>query len=145
MGLLLFNTSLADDNNLKGIKEFKLFVRHEGDCNGENFVKDINTSAKYILGNSKIKLTEEASKEYLYIYIKTVSNSNLCASYLEVETFRFGNIKNSAGNQGFGPITSYKNSHIRASMPASNHKKAVIDKFESMIKKFVVEWMDSQK
>ena len=145
LALLLFNTSLADDINLKGIKEFKLLVRHDGDCNGEKFVNDINTSAKYILGNSKIKLTEEASKEYLYIYIQTVSDSNFCASYLKVETFRFGFKKNSAGNEGFGPITSYKHQHVSVAMPASNHKKTVIGKFESMIKKFVVEWMDAQK
>ena len=145
ISLVWCSVGYAEEINLKGIKEFKLLVRHDGDCNGENFVNDINTSAKYILGNSKIKLTEEASKEWLYIYIKTVSDSNICSSYLKVETFRFGFKKNSAGNEGFGPIISYKDTHVMISMLASNHKKAVIDKFESMIKKFVVEWMDSQK
>ena len=143
LGLLLSGNAYAS-SNLKGIKEFKLTVLHEGECNGENFTKDLETSAKYILGNSKIKLTSESRKEQLEVYILTASNDDLCASVLEVNSYYFNTVMNSSGNSFFGEIPSYSNLGLRSSNPA-NHKDKIINKAEAMIKKFIVEWLEAQK
>ena len=65
VGLLLSCVVYADeDNNLKGIKEFKLLVDHNG-CNKDNYSKEMLTNAKYLISNSKIKLSDKAN-ETLY-------------------------------------------------------------------------------
>ena len=55
LSLMYFSHSFAWDN-LKGIKDFKLDVDHQGDCEGKKFDKEISTSIKYLLANSKINL-----------------------------------------------------------------------------------------
>ena len=144
LGLLLSGNAYAS-SNLKGIKEFKLSVSHDGECNGENFTKDLETSVKYILGNSKIKLTSEARKEQLEVYILTASGTDLCASVLEVNSYYFDSVKNSSGRLYFGRIPSYNSLSLKASSPARDHREAVINKVEGMIKKFIVEWLEAQK
>ena len=75
----------------------------------ENYQKELNTTAKYIIGNSKIKLSEKAS-EYLDIYVLTVSSpgGNICASNVEIESYSFGMSENSMGSIKFGTVTSYR-------------------------------------
>ena len=136
--LLFANIANAE---LKGLKEFKLSIQHSGnDCNGEKFDKEVETSAKYILGNSKIKLIDSYDGEILAIYILTGSSDSLCASSIEVYSFSVGLSKNSSGHEFVSTVRSYENDRITANSPIYDHKKNVIDAVEIMLKEFVVKW-----
>ena len=145
LGLLWCNISIAD--NLKGIKEFRLTVIHEGECQGESYRKELITNAKYILGNSKIKLTEKGDSEFLDIYVLTVSSPSgrICDSGVEIESYSVGKIKNSSGNTAYGKITSYQRKGVMYHDQKDEHKRQVLNQLDSHLKEFVVEWMEAQK
>ena len=145
LGLLWCNISIAD--NLKGIKEFRLTVIHEGECQGESYRKELITNAKYILGNSKIKLTKKGGSEFLDIYVLTVSSpgGRICASSLEIESYSFGMNENSTGNIQYGAITSYRTTSVMYHNQKNEHKRQVLDYLDSGLKEFVVKWMEAQK
>ena len=143
LGLLWCSIGFAE-NNLKGIKQFKLLVDQTGKCDGVDYIDDLTISAKYILGNSKIKLTKEYGGEYLYIKVITVSTETTCASTYRIETFNYSNVTNSAGNSYYGTVTSYEASGISFNRPISDHKKAFISYVESALKEFVVAWIEAQ-
>ena len=148
LGLLWCNISEASsiNSNLKGIKEFKLKVIHQGKCHGESYQKELNTTAKYIIGNSKIKLSEKAS-EYLSIYVLTVSaqGGRICASSLEIESYSFGMNENSMGSIKFGTVTSYRTTGLMYHNQKNEHKRQVLDNLDTSLKEFVVKWMEAQK
>ena len=148
LSLLWCNISEASsiNYNFKGIKEFKLKVTHDGKCQGESYKKELNTTAKYIIGNSKIKLSEKAS-EYLDIYVLTVSSpgGRICASGVEIESYSVGKIKNSSGNTAYGKITSYQRKGVMYHDQKDEHKRQVLNQLDSHLKEFVVEWMEAQK
>ena len=143
LSLMYFSHSFAWDN-LKGIKDFKLVVDHQGDCEGKKFDKEISTSIKYLLANSKINLVDEIGGEYLSAYILTISNDRVCSSSLQLNTYRFDLAENSAGHQGFYQVESFGKEGIVFASP-SEHKQQVINWFEAKTKSFVVDWSNAQK
>ena len=115
VGLLLSCVVYADeDNNLKGIKEFKLLVDHNG-CNKDNYSKEMLTNAKYLISNSKIKLSDNAN-ETLYLNIFTSSGEEtstpICASHLKLKVYSYGYVENSVGQKRFSTRLSYNKSAI---------------------------------
>lgn len=142
--ILYVNSAYAE---LTGVKEFYLSIEHDGsECNGEKFDKEIETSAKYILGNSKIKLTDDYnSAEVLSIYVLTGSSDNLCASSLDVYSWSLRNSKNSSGHEFLALVNSYTNQRITANTPQYAHKENVINAIELMLKEFVVKWNEDNK
>ena len=131
---------------LNDVKELALSIKHVGqDCNGEKFDKELEISTKYIIGNSKIKLTKKMTGEILQVYVLTGAADDLCASLVEVETFSFGIIKNSSGHEFFTPRISYSDQTVTADTQPYNHKKAVINAVEQLLKKFVIKWNESNQ
>ena len=144
--MLIFVFSGNVNAELNDVKEFALTVEHYGnDCSGEKFDREIEISAKYIIGNSKIKLTKKRNGEILSIYVLTGANNDLCASIVQLETYSFGIISNSSGYEFFTPKRSYFNQRITANSPSYNHKKEVIAAAELMLKEFVIKWNESNQ
>jgi len=148
LGLLLSSNAYASsiNNNFERIKEFNLTVIHDGKCQGESYQNELNTTAKYIIGNSKIKLSEKAS-EYLSIYVLTVSaqGGRICASSLEIESYSFGMNENSMGKLEYGKVTSYRTTGVMYHNQKNDHKRQVLDELDTGLKEFVVKWMEDQK
>ena len=142
--ILYANSATAE---LTGVKEFHLSIQHSGsECNGEKFNKEIETSAKYILGNSKIKLIDNYnSGEILSIYVLTGSSNDLCASSVEIYSWSLKNSKNSSGHEFIASVYSYTNQRVTANTPQYAHKENVIDAVELMLKEFVVKWNEDNK
>ena len=145
LGLLLSGNAYS--KNLHGTNDFSLVVRHSGECGGQNYINDLKTSAKYILGNTKININDAYSfdAEQLSINILTAASTTICASHIEIETYHNDSIQNSAGYRYFGRHISYNRSAVQLSGPPSEHKKHILDQVELMLKDFVVEWMEAQK
>ena len=150
LGLLLSGNAYADaDNNLRGIKEFQLLVDHNG-CNKDNFSKEITTNTKYLISNSKIKLSDIA-KETLYLSIFSNSGEEsgtpMCASYIKLEVYSFGMVENSVGQERFHTRISYKKSalawHI-GSDHMDRHRDAISRNFDQWIKEFIIDWSEAQ-
>ena len=141
----LFWSSYANAE-LKGIKEFYLEIWHEGSkCNGEKFNDEIKTSAKYIIGNSKIKLAKTMNAEYLKIYVLTGASDDVCASSIEVSSYSVGYLKNYSGHQFVGDKISYSSKRITGNSPPSAHKATVISATETELKEFVVAWNEANQ
>ena len=144
LGLLLSGNVYAE-NNLKGIKNFKLVVKHQGECSGSKYIKDVEIAMKYLLANSKIILVDKDESEYLDVSIFTISGPELCASTIELSSYIWGLGYNSAGNKGIVSIKSYSKTGLMYSGNSSEHKSILIDWVESKTKGFVVDWVEAQK
>ena len=61
-------------------------------CNKDNYSKEIVTNAKYLISNSKIKLSDKVN-ETLYLNIFTSSGEEtgtpICASHLKLEVYSY--------------------------------------------------------
>ena len=146
LGLLNCNIGFADWNNLKGIQNFKLSIEHQGDCNGKNYKKDVETSIKYILANSKIILVDRTEKgEYLGVTILTIGNERLCTSNVVFNTYTFNYSENSAGVKDFYKIESFNEQGIFYANEENDHKSQLINWVERKTKKLVVDWTEAQK
>ena len=150
VGLLLSGNAYADsDNNLKGIKEFKLLVDHNG-CNKQNFENELTTNAKYLISNSKIKLTDSAPETLLLSVFSgdgVESDSEICTSYLKLEVYSLGMVKNSVGYERLAVRVSYKLGAIAwntGSGYETTHRDRVIRNFDQFIKRFIVDWNEAQ-
>ena len=148
-GLLLSTNAYADaDNNLRGIKEFNLLVDHNG-CNKDNFSKEITTNTKYLISNSKIKLSDKA-KEVLYLNIFSSSGEESgtpCASYIKLEVYSFGMVENSVGQERLYTRTSYKKNALAwhtGSDYEDKHRDAISRNFDQWIKEFIIDWSEAQ-
>ena len=149
LGLLFCNVSNAGwiETNLKGLKKFRLSVYHGSECDGKRYRKDIITNVRYLLGNSKIEVLPKDSidvAEWLGISVTTVSSTSACSSTVQLQTYTFGDVKNSAGNTFFGQVLSYDSLQIGHSSP-EKHKGQVMDIVEILVKEFVVAWIEAQK
>ena len=143
LSLMYFSYSFAFDN-LKGLKDFKLVVDHQGDCEDKKFDIEISTSIKYLLANSKINLVDERGVEYLEASILTIGDNRVCSSHLQLNSYRYDFAENSAGHQGLYQVESFNKEGVVLASP-SEHKEQVIKWFEAKTKSFVVEWSDAQK
>ena len=146
LGLLLSGNVFAA-NNLKGIKSFSLIVIHDGKCGGQKFREDLTTSAKYILGNTKINLNKGfvPNDENLRIAILTAASIDTCAGHYALEVFHTNLVENSTGNKFIGTTSFYSDTGVQLSSPVTDHKKHIIKQVELSLKKFVVAWTEDQK
>ena len=137
-------------HNLHGIEEFELSVFHENSCGDMDFSEELSINAKYLIGNSKIKLLE-ATPEILELSIFTSEGKDtaLCASYIKIRVFSYGVVSNSVGNEYFHERVSYEKTalawHFGGTDHVDKHRDAIMRRFDQWIKEFIIEWNESQK
>ena len=146
LGLLWCSVRFADWNNLKGIKDFKLSIEHQGDCQGNKYDKEVETSIKYLLANSKMNLVEKNEKgEYLGVSILTIGNERLCASHVRFNTYSYNYSENSSGVKNFYQVESYYMESIFFAGNQNDHRSQITSWVEQKTKQLVVDWMEAQK
>jgi len=150
LGLLLSGNAYAnEDNNLRLLKEFNLGVDHFGQCDGENYVKELTTNAKYLFSNSKIKISKKA-KEYISIFVHTLDNeakSDTCVSKLSLQVYSYGMIENSAGVEWFHSRIAYEKDGLAWNAGNNfkkNHREAIMRAFDQIIKQLIIDWNEAQ-
>ena len=153
LGLLLSSKVLAtvgiSTHGLKGLKEFNLIV--------ENFSteakkicgitsKDIERSVKYILSNSKIKLTTKSGTEKIYVQVTMLPAEDYCVGYIAFMTYGDQQEqKNSSGNTFFSTPRSYEaRGGVFGSSP-NQFKNYLLGIIEDVTKEFVIEWNEQNK
>ena len=148
--LVLSGGASAENNNLKGLEQFDIFVAHTGnDCQGENYKDEILTNAKYLLNNSNVKIVPTAA-ETIVLKVFTSTDTRLsitCTSTLTMKVLGYGYIKNSAGYEWFHEKVFYEQQALTwHSGPdhASRHRQAIIRNFDQWIKKFIIDLSEAQ-
>ena len=76
----------AKTTRLKGINEVDLLVEQLSEYSEKCFVTEekIETAAKYVLQNSKIKLSETPLTPILYIKVIVINNGIYCSVYSSI-------------------------------------------------------------
>ena len=129
--------SLAvDKNSLKGLKEFQLSSTIEEKCGVTK--NDIETSIKYLIANSKIKLVE-SSPTLLAIQVQIMEDSVGCFGHSDFKILEWWDTQNSASQRITAPIIFYTDGTYRKGPPDS-FSINIIRNVETMTKNFVVEW-----
>ena len=129
----------AKTTRLKGINEVDLLVESLNEYAEKCFIsyEKIETAAKYILSNSKIKISEAAYTPILYIKAVVIYNGNICSVYskLTVQTLSDKD-PYKLGNRG--AFLYYQNDRIASGGASMNIGNVVIEQIEEMMKEFVV-------
>ena len=105
LGLLWCNVGVANNPFLKGLDTFQFSVLDIDRCGVKK--EDIETSAKYIILNSGIKLldSKDPFKETIQITIMIQDTAEqtsprICYGYVKIEVGRFVEAPNSKGHGG---------------------------------------------
>ena len=155
MGLFLSSKALAIGVNpfgLKGIEEFYLIVENPAP-EAMKFCRitdeDIERTVKYILSNSKIKLTTKISgteKIYIRASILPLPMEDYCVGHLKFVTYGdWQKQKNSSGNTFFNTPVSYEPRGVMAGDSPGQFKNYFLGIVEDYTKEFVVEWNKQNK
>jgi hypothetical protein len=128
----------AKSTRLKGINEVDLLVESLSEYAEECSIteKQIETTVKYVLSNSKIKISEKAFTPILYIKSVVTYYENICSVYskITVQTFS-GKDPYKLGNRG--SFLYYHNDRM-ASGKGMSLGNVVIEQIEEMMKELVV-------
>ena len=128
----------AKTTRLKGINEVDLLVESLNENAEKCFIsyEKIETATKYILSNSKIKISEKAFTPILYIKSVVTYYGNICSVYskITVQTFS-GKDPYKLGNRG--SFLYYHNDRM-ASGKGMSLANVVIEQIEEMMKELVV-------
>ncbi len=142
---LIANSAYAGDFNLKGIKSFYIAIEDmaEDSINCKISRKDITLSTKYILSNSLINIKEEYTGDVEILWIQPTiifsDDANICTGVINLQTFSFKNVENSAGYNDVSKVVSYE--RLKQVLERPNYyKEFYIENLEEMIKQLVVEW-----
>tara|TARA_R110001592_G_scaffold46030_2_gene146814 strand:+ start:314 stop:790 length:477 start_codon:yes stop_codon:yes gene_type:complete len=129
----------AKTTRLKGINEVDLLVeslsKYAEECSIS--YEKIETTAKYVLANSKIKISELAWTPILYIKVSVVHNGVSCSVFSKItvqtlsdkDPYDFGNR---------GAFLYYQNDRIATGGIKSSIANLVIEQIEEMMKELVV-------
>ena len=136
--LSLFVSSFAHAE-LKGISKMNLLVEdlNTKAASCDITVEKIETSVKYILSNSRIKIIDKAQLGIPTLYIQaTISNnSGLCYSNIKLQVYEY--IRHPSSNN-WGDFVYYTSSGINSnSQPYFG--RFFFEQLEDRIKRFVVE------
>ena len=134
MGLLYGGVASA---KLKGISKASLLIEElPKAAESCGITRDkIETSVRYILSNSKMKIVEDKKFRYPTLYIKVnVDYNSICYSSTRVELFRY--IKD-PDSSNWGDFIYYFDGGI-SSGGKSNHGPTAIIQLEDILKNFVV-------
>ena len=144
LGLLLSGNAYADIwQGLKDINKFNLdlnvSISEAGkNCNVESY--DIERNIKYLIGNSRIKLSDESNLEKLYISVMIKGGGDVaCSASITFLTFHWGTINNKSGVSFTGLKGSYFQEAITLSMP-SEFRTVFLNQVDDLMKNFIIEW-----
>ena len=128
----------AKSTSLKGINEVDLLVESLNEYAKKCFItkEKIETNAKYVLQNSKIKISGRALIPYLYIQVVVINDGNVCSAYSRITVETLTDAPFNSGNRG--SFIYYKNDRMSQGGINSNIGKFVIDNIEEMMKELVV-------
>ena len=125
------------------VKKIRLLVEYLSDrpCNVTRESVEITT--KYILSNSKLKITEDYNDPYLYIQPIILEGTTVCFGALAIFLKKSHMLKDGSYNSG-DFIYYYNNTAILKS-GKDRFKGYFTESLEEEIKKFVVEWSEDNK
>ena len=129
----------AKSTRLKGINEVDLLIESLNGSAAEKCSiteKQIETTVKYVLSNSKIKLSQNPSDPLLYIKVIVINDGTACSVYSSITVETFTDAPFNSGNRG--RFIYYKNDRISSGGINSGIGKFVLDKIEEMMKEFVI-------
>jgi len=125
------------------IKKIGLLVEYLSDRSCNVTKESIETTTKYILSNSKLKITEDYNDPYLYIQPIILEGTTVCFGALAIFLKKSHMLKDGSYNSG-DFIYYYNNTAILKS-GKDRFKGYFIESLEEEIKKFVVEWSEDNK
>lgn len=143
LGLLLSGNANATMNE---IKKIGLLVEYLSDRSCNVTQENIETTTKYILSNSRLKLSGDNLYEpYLYIQpvIMEGKSEDVCTGALVIFLKKSHNLKDGSYNRG--DFIYYYNNTVILKSGKSRFKGYFIEALEEEIKKFVVKWSEDNK
>ena len=143
LGLLLSGNANATMNE---IKKIGLLVEYLSDRSCNVTQENIETTTKYILSNSRLKLSGDNLYEpYLYIQpiIMEGKNEDVCTGALVIFLKKSHNLKD--GSYNSGDFIYYYNNTVVLKSGKDRFKGHFIEALEEEIKKFVVKWSEDNK
>ena len=139
VSLLLGGNAFASMNK---IEKIGLLVEYLSDrpCNVNR--ESIETTTKYILSNSKLKITGDYNDPYLYIQpiIIESKSEDMCFGALAVYLKKSYTLKDGSYNDG--DFVYYYNGTLILKSGKDKFKSYFTEALEEEIKKFVVEWSE---
>ena len=143
VSLLVSGNAFATMNE---VKKIRLLVEYLNDrpCNVTR--ESIETTTKYILSNSRLKLSGDSYYDpYLYIQpiVMEGKNEDVCTGALVIFLKKSHNLKDGSYNRG--DFIYYYNNAVVLTSSKNSFKGYFIESLEEEIKKFVVEWSEYNK
>ena len=132
---LLFSLNAFAD--LKGITEMKLLIERldpqDKDCGVTR--EQLETSVRYILSNSKIKIVDQGSVPTLYIN-SNIGQNNGCYANTAIEVYKY---MKDPGSNNWGSFMYYSSREISSGGKGTAFGNPYINAFEQQLKRLVVE------
>tara|TARA_B100000965_G_C19063528_1_gene528928 strand:- start:82 stop:531 length:450 start_codon:yes stop_codon:yes gene_type:complete len=135
LSLFVNNFTYAD---LKGITEMKLLIEYlnpKAETCGVSEEK-LETSVRYILSNSKIKIVGEAEFVPILYINANIGNNNGCYANTSIEVYKYMKDPNS---NNWGHFVYYNSNEISSGGEDAKFGDPYINSFEQQLKKLVVE------
>ena len=93
-----------------------------------------------MIGNSRIKLSDESNLEKLYISVMIKGGGDVaCSASITFLTFHWGTINNKSGVPFTGLKASYFQEGIFLSTP-SNFRTGFLNHVDDLMKNFIIDW-----
>ena len=143
LGLLLSGNANATMNE---IKKIGLLVEYLSDRSCNVTQESIETTTKYILSNSRLKLSGDSLYDpYLYIQpiVMEGKNENVCTGALAIFLKKSHMLKD--GSYNMGDFIYYYNNTVVLKSGKDRFKGHFIEALEEEIKKLAVEWSEDNK
>jgi hypothetical protein len=141
--LLLSGNAFATMNE---VKKIGLLVEYLSDRSCNVSEESIETTTRYILSNSRLKLSGDSLYDpYLYIQpiVMEGKNENVCTGALAIFLKKSHMLKDGSYNRG--DFIYYYNNTVVLKSGKDRFKGHFIEALEEEIKKFVVEWSEDNK
>ena len=143
VSLLVSGNAFATMNE---VKKIGLLVEYLSDRSCNVTQESIETTTKYILSNSRLKLSGDSYYDpYLYIQpiVMEGKNENVCTGALAIFLKKSHMLKDGSYNRG--DFIYYYNNTVVLKSGKDRFKGHFIEALEEEIKKFVVEWSEDNK
>ena len=141
VSLLVSGNAFATMNE---VKKIGLLVEYLSDRSCNVTQESIETTTKYIISNSRLKLSDDILYEpFLYIQpiVMEGKNENVCTGALAIFLKKSHMLKDGSYNRG--DFIYYYNNTVVLKSGKDRFKGHFIEALEEEIKKLVVEWSDS--
>ncbi|MDC0620392.1 hypothetical protein OAO81_04970 [Candidatus Pelagibacter ubique] len=146
--LIIFLVLFSSNANatMNEIKKIGLLVEYLSDRSCNVTKESIETTTKYIISNSRLKLSDDILYEpFLYIQpiVMESKNEDVCTGALVIFLKKSHNLKDGSYNRG--DFIYYYNNTVILKSGKNRFKAYFTEALEEEIKKFVVEWSEDNK